>query len=94
MRGHVKRDLSLTLDAVEESVEDGEQIHSLVSSSVSEMGGLPEFIYTNNLRARSLSICYGRQTRGREAEKEVFAPLGAARQREVSHPCLIYEMLV
>lgn len=94
MRGHVKRDLSLTLYAVEEGVEDGEQIHSLVSSSVSEMGGLPEFVYTNNLRASSLSICCGRQTRRREAEKEGFAPLGAAHRREVSHPCLICEMLV
>jgi len=39
MCGHVKRDLPLTLDAVEEGVEDGELVHSLVSGNVIEMEG-------------------------------------------------------
>ena len=66
MRGHVKRNLSLTLDVVEDGVEDGELVHSLVSGSVNEMEGPPKIVFTNNLRAKSLSICCGRQSRGRK----------------------------
>ena len=37
MCGHVKRYLPLTLDAVQEGVEDGELAHGLVSGSVTEL---------------------------------------------------------
>jgi len=45
MCGHVKRYLPLTLNVVEEGIEDGEQIHSLESGGVTEMEGGHQRLY-------------------------------------------------